>query len=80
MKTYTVKKGDTLSAIAKKYGVSVSTLQTWNKIQDPNRIYAGQVLNVSKPTKDYVSLGQAFTACLEDIEKLESYQKLMSKL
>jgi len=29
-KTYTVKKGDTLSGIASKYGVTVLELQKWN--------------------------------------------------
>lgn len=43
-KTYTVKSGDTLSGIAKKVGVSQSTLQSKNGITNPNKIYAGQVL------------------------------------
>ncbi|MCY7832278.1 N-acetylmuramoyl-L-alanine amidase [Bacillus spizizenii] len=44
--TYTVKKGDTLSAIAKEHGVSVSNLQSWNNIKDPNKIKVGQKLNL----------------------------------
>jgi LysM repeat protein/ElaB/YqjD/DUF883 family membrane-anchored ribosome-binding protein len=49
--TYTVKKGDTLSAIAKQYGVSWQQLYEWNKdiIKNPNLIYPGQVLKVSPP-------------------------------
>lgn len=46
VKTYTVKKGDTLSAIAKKYGTTVKALQTANGIKDANKIYVGQVLKV----------------------------------
>ena len=42
--TYKVKRGDTLSAIAKWYGVSIHQLQKTNKIKNPNRIYAGQIL------------------------------------
>ena len=45
--TYTVKSGDTLSAIAAKYGVTVSQLQKWNNISNINLIYVGQVLKVS---------------------------------
>lgn len=44
--TYTVKAGDTLSAIAQRYGTNYQTLAAINGIADPNRIYAGQVLKV----------------------------------
>lgn len=44
--TYTVKKGDTLSGIAKAQGVSVANLQSWNGIKDPNKIKVGQVLKL----------------------------------
>lgn len=42
--TYTVKSGDTLTTIAKKYGTSVSTLVQKNKIKNPDLIYVGQKL------------------------------------
>ncbi|MCY8136225.1 N-acetylmuramoyl-L-alanine amidase [Bacillus spizizenii] len=44
--TYTVKKGDTLSGIAKAEGVSVANLQKWNNIKDPNKITIGQKLKL----------------------------------
>ncbi|MCI3197617.1 LysM peptidoglycan-binding domain-containing protein [Bacillus sp. HU-1818] len=44
--TYTVKKGDTLSGIAKAEGVSVANLQSLNSIKDPNKIKVGQVLKL----------------------------------
>ncbi|MEC1546387.1 N-acetylmuramoyl-L-alanine amidase [Bacillus halotolerans] len=44
--TYTIKKGDTLSAIAKEHGVSVANLQSWNNIKDPNKITVGQKLKL----------------------------------
>ena len=43
---YTVKKGDTLTAIAKKYGTTVAQLAKWNNIKNVNLIYAGQKLRV----------------------------------
>ncbi|UZD72921.1 N-acetylmuramoyl-L-alanine amidase [Bacillus siamensis] len=53
--TYTVKKGDVLSVIAQKTGVSMTTLQRLNGIKDPNFIKVGQVLKLtdsaSSPTK-----------------------------
>lgn len=45
-KYYTVKKGDTLSAIAKKYGTTVSSIAAKNGIQNVNLIHVGQRLTV----------------------------------
>lgn len=63
--TYTVKKGDTLSEIAVKTGVSMAKLQAYNGIKNANKISVGQVLKLtgaagsSKPSssgKKYVYL------------------------
>ena len=43
---YTVKRGDTLTAIAKKFGTTVAQLVRWNHIVNPNIIITGQVLRV----------------------------------
>jgi membrane-bound lytic murein transglycosylase D len=43
---YKVKRGDTLSSIARKYGVSVSTLVSENNIKKSKRIYIGQYLTI----------------------------------
>lgn len=45
--TYTVKKGDTLSEIAVKYGTTVSKLVALNNIADPDYIVVGQVLKIT---------------------------------
>lgn len=46
---YTVKKGDTLSAIAKQYGVRLSELRDANKnIKDLNKIGIGQRISLPK--------------------------------
>ncbi len=42
---YIVKKGDTLSAIARKLGVKMSDLVEANQLEDPNRIRIEQELN-----------------------------------
>src|SRR5690554_6528865 len=47
---HTVVKGDTLSKIANKYGVTTAQLLEWNpEITDPNLIKVGQVIRVSAP-------------------------------
>lgn len=48
--THTVQAGDTLSALAIKFGTTVSNLVSWNNIKDPNYIVIGQVLNVTAAT------------------------------
>lgn len=45
--TYTVKKGDTLSGIAKKYNTTVAKLVKLNDIDDPDYIVVGQKLIIS---------------------------------
>lgn len=47
--TYTVKKGDTLSKIAAKYGTTYQKLASYNGIANPDKISVGQVLKL--PTK-----------------------------
>lgn len=44
--TITIKRGDTLSRIAKEYGTTVSELANINSIANPNLIYAGNSLKV----------------------------------
>lgn len=43
---YTVKKGDTLSAIAIKYGTTVKKLAKDNNIKNPNLIYVNQKIRI----------------------------------
>ena len=44
--TYTVKRGDTLSGIAKRYKTTVAKLVKNNGIKNPNIIYAGQKIKI----------------------------------
>ena len=44
--SYTVSKGDTLSAIARKHSVSVSDLRKWNDLKNDN-LRVGQTLKLS---------------------------------
>lgn len=45
--TYTVRSGDTLTAIASRYHVTVAQLVGWNHLSNANAIRVGQVLAVS---------------------------------
>ena len=45
-KTYTIKSGDTLSAIAVKHSTTVKNLKSWNNLKN-DLIFPGQVIKVS---------------------------------
>lgn len=45
-RTYKVKKGDTLSKIARRSGVPLAQLKSWNRLTDRSRLRIGQVLRV----------------------------------
>lgn len=83
--TYTVKKGDTLSAIALKYGTTVEALVSTNGIKNKNLIHIGQVLQIpakntqaEKPTNN--QLYNAFVTCLDAIEDLPEFKTLSGLL
>lgn len=43
---YVVQAGDNLSSLAKKFGVTVNQLVSWNNIKNPDLIYIGQKIRV----------------------------------
>src|SRR5512140_886738 len=45
-RTYTVKRGDSLSAIAVHYGTTVAALAAANNVSNPNAIQIGQLLTI----------------------------------
>ena len=45
---YTVKKGDTLSSIAKKHGTTVAKLCKWNNISQKKKLQIGQKIYIEK--------------------------------
>jgi LysM repeat protein len=45
---HTIKKGENLAGIAKKYGVTIQNLMTWNHMKNQNLI-AGKKLRVNNP-------------------------------
>ena len=45
-RTHTVAAGETLGGLAKKYGITVTSLQTANRITDPSKLRVGQTLTL----------------------------------
>lgn len=58
---YTVKKGDTLSKIAKELGTTVEILAKSNRIADPDQIKEGQILLIPKKKEEKKAEKKAFT-------------------
>ncbi len=50
--THTVESGETLTGIARRYGLTLGALQALNGINDENAIYVGQVLALAAPTPE----------------------------
>lgn len=78
MITYTVKKGDTLSAIAKKYETTVEALASINGIKNVNLIHVGKVILIPKPGG--TKLHKALVNCLDAIEALPEFKTLSELL
>jgi len=58
--TYTVKQGDTMLKIAKKYGLTIEQLMAANKqIKNPNKIAIGDVIVIPQATPTQVIDGGA---------------------
>lgn len=74
---HTVKRGDTLSSIAARYGSTVSRIAQANNIKNVNLINVGQVLEIPVETP---TINVALKQCLTDIEKLDSFKQLQSLL
>ena len=49
--TYTVKRGDTLYAVALDHGLDYRELAAWNNLENVNLIRAGQVLRMTPPAE-----------------------------
>ena len=56
MPEYIVQPGNSLSGIAKKYGIPLGALISANQITDPNQLKAGQKLVIPSVTTDEASL------------------------
>jgi len=76
---YTIAKGDTLSAIAKRQGTTVAELKRINNISDPDKIQAGAKLKFKdtpkpdpvNPVKEALNKSEPLRLSKLDIDKIE---------
>ena len=84
--TYTVRAGDTLSAIARAYNTTVHAIMLINpQIKNKNKIYTGQVIKLpgaapARPGADPAAIGKQLKTVLSELDKLPSFNKLMEMI
>ncbi len=74
--SYTVVQGDNLGKIAKKYNVSVTSLQEWNDLKD-NNVQIGKKILVLSDNKQIVSISERTAHYL--VQKGDSLFKIAQK-
>lgn len=67
--TYTVKRGDTLSAIARRYQLDYKELARWNRIGRDYVIHPGQTLRLSPPTRTASAAAPARAAAPKSVPR-----------
>jgi len=78
---YKIHKGDTLSGIARKYGISTKALQKCNHLKNRNHIRSGQKLCIpgqKTPTKD-ISKGNCNCKAKYTIKRGDTLRKIARK-
>lgn len=73
-----VRRGETLSTIARRYGVSVTKLQQANKIRNRNRLSVGQKLIIPAP-KSYASSGSSSKSTAPSTSKYDKHVYTVKK-
>lgn len=78
--SYTVKKGDTLSTIAKKYNTTVEAIMQANpSIKDPNKIYVGQSILIPVPTQQTSTSAVAGEKVYHTVQRGETLSGIAKK-
>ncbi|MGC9522239.1 MAG: LysM peptidoglycan-binding domain-containing protein [Anaerolineae bacterium] len=71
--TYTVRRGDTLTQIAARFGTTVAAISRLNGIANPSQIYVGQVLRLKGTAPAPSGVGQLIIVNLSE-QHLYAYQ------
>src|SRR4030088_2359200 len=75
--SYRVRPGDTVWTISRATGVSVDTIVRANQLADPNRLRAGQTLDLSRPTGPMAIAQPAAAAPVAGPLRGEAAQRLL---
>jgi len=75
LNTYTVQKGDTLAKIGAKCGIDWKDIVKYNNIQNPDLIYAGDVLNL-EPAYSQKDLNEQLVMAMDWVQTSAEYRAL----
>ena len=70
--TYIIKKGDTLSALSRKFNTSIAEIMTSNNMKNADKIYVGKTLDFDVDIKSGYSVSCEMTLDLEATEQSRS--------
>lgn len=81
MQIYVIKKGDTLSQIADRYGTTVDSLVNANELDAPNQLVVGQALVIPiigqfyfvKPGDSLYSIAQNFNITYQELAQVNNF-------
>ena len=80
MEKYVIKKGDTLTKLAKNWGCTVNDILSVNPtILNANKIYVGKIIYKPSTKESTITddeLLKLIKTCVSDIQKLKSFQKV----
>ncbi|MBI3501512.1 MAG: LysM peptidoglycan-binding domain-containing protein [Bacteroidetes bacterium] len=65
VKTYVVRKGETMSRVARKFGCTPEDIQAWNHLRYP-KLHSGQALTIYIPVKGNSSVASVKTTSAEN--------------
>ncbi|MFV0530606.1 MAG: LysM peptidoglycan-binding domain-containing protein [Flavobacteriales bacterium] len=71
---YQVKENESITAIAKQYGVNISDIMTWNNLSD-STVYQGQELTIHTKIKKFITKEKNSGTTSKTIEKKEPEKK-----
>lgn len=79
-RVHIVRKGETLSSVARKYGVSMAQLQSWNRVKK-GRVMKGQALAIWKsvPHKEKIKHVDSEAVAANNVKDVKKSEKVLQK-
>jgi membrane-bound lytic murein transglycosylase D len=77
--SHVVRKGETLSGIAARYGVSAADLQSWNGLRNANHVMVGQSLKVQAKASASASTKSSSAAAVHVVRKGDTLSAIAAR-